>query len=494
MQVKKLKEDGLNHELEITVEAGEISERVDLRLKEVSKTVKLPGFRPGKVPMNMMKQRYGKAVMGEVLESAVNETSQKAMQEQDLTPALQPKIEVKSFDEGKDLVYTMSIEVLPKIEVQDYKGFKLTKQVAKADDKAIDEALERISSFRKTTKAIEGKRASKKGDTVVIDFDGRTADDDVKQPGMASQGHHLELGGGQFIPGFEDQLIGKKAGEKVEVKVTFPEAYGSAELAGRDAIFDVEIHEIREPEDAVIDDEFAKSLGLEDLKALRSAIEEQTNQEYSNQSRMKLKKELLDLLDDAHDFDIPEGMKDMELQNIMHQLKADAQQRGVTEEPTDEEKEELEAIAERRVRLGLVLSEIGKENNIQVADAELQRAVINEAQKYPGQEKEVFDYFAKNRDALESLRAPIYEDKVVDFILELAEVKEKEVSVDDLLAQDEEELKVKKKSSSKKKAPAKKDDEKAEKKAAPKKSSAKKDDEKKPAAKKAPAKKAAAKK
>lgn len=486
MQVKQLKEDGLNHELEVTVKAGEITKRVDARLAEVSKTIKMPGFRPGKVPMAMMKQKYGKAVMGEVLESAVNETSQEALKKQDITPALQPKIEVKSFDEGKDLVYTMAIEVLPKIKVKDYKGFKLTKLVAKADDKAIDDALERIAAMRKTTKPIEGKRATKSGDTVVIDFRGRTADDNVEQPGMAAEGHHLELGAGQFIPGFEDQLTGKKAGDDVEVKVTFPEAYGSAELAGRDAIFDVKIHAIHESVDAVIDDAFAESLGMEDLKALRKAVEEQTNQEFGNHTRMKLKKELLDQLDEEHSFDIPQGMKDIEFENIMHQVKLDNQQRGVSDEPTDEEKEELQDIAERRVRLGLVLSEIGKENNIQVADAELQKAVIGEAQKYPGQEKEVFDYFAKNRDALESLRAPLYEDKVVDFIIELADVKEKEVSAEELTSEDDEEPK---------KDKAKKP---AAKKAAPKKDAAKKEDEKaeadKPKAKKAPAKKKPAKK
>ncbi len=486
MQVKQLKEDGLNHELEITVKAGEITKRVDARLAEVSKTIKMPGFRPGKVPMAMMKQKYGKAVMGEVLESAVNETSQEALKKQDITPALQPKIEVKSFDEGKDLVYTMAIEVLPKIKVKDYKGFKLTKFVAKADDKAIDDALERIAAMRKTTKPIEGKRATKSGDTVVIDFRGRTADDNVEQQGMAAEGHHLELGAGQFIPGFEDQLTGKKAGDDVEVKVTFPENYGSAELAGRDAIFDVKIHAIHESVDAVIDDEFAQSLGMEDLKALRKAVEEQTNQEFGNHTRMKLKKELLDQLDEEHNFDIPQGMKDIEFENIMHQVKLDNQQRGVSDEPTDEEKEELQDIAERRVRLGLVLSEIGKENNIQIADAELQKAVIGEAQKYPGQEKEVFDYFAKNRDALESLRAPLYEDKVVDFIIELADVKEKEVSAEELTSEDDEEPK-----KAKKKKPAAK-------KAAPKKDAADKKDEKakadKPKAKKAPAKKKPAKK
>ncbi|MCK5373887.1 MAG: trigger factor [Alphaproteobacteria bacterium] len=439
MQVKQLKQDGLNHELEITVDAGDIAKRVKTRLQEVGKTIKIPGFRPGKVPISLMKKRYGKAVMGEVLEATVNETSVQAVKDQNIKPALQPKIEIKSktFDEDEDLIYTMAIETLPEIKIEDYKGFKLTKLVAKADDKAIDDALERIASMRKTTQPIDGERATKEGDTVVIDFKGRTADDGVEHQGMAAEGHTLELGSNSFIPGFESQLVGKKASDNIEVKVAFPEEYNAAELAGRDAIFDVTIHEIRESAEAVIDDEFAKSLGMEDIAALRKAVEEQTNNEYGSHSRLKLKKELLDQLDDAHNFEIPQGMKEMELKNILHQIKVDNMQHGITDEPTDEEKEEFEVIAERRVRLGLLLSEIGNENNIQVADAELQQAVISEAKKYPGQEKQVFDYFAKNRETLESLRAPIYEDKVIDFILELAEVTEKEVSVEELTAEDE---------------------------------------------------------
>lgn len=484
MQVKELKQEGLSHELEVTVEAKDIASRVEQRLQEVAKTVNIPGFRPGKAPLSLMKQKYGKAVLGEVLESAVNETSQKALKDKDIKPALQPKIEVTSFDEDKDLVYKMDVEVLPEIKVKDYKGFKVTKLVAKADEKAREEALQRIAAIRKTTEKVKEDRKTKKGDIAVIDFKGRTADDNVEHQGMASEGHQLELGAGQFIPGFEDQLIGKKAGDEVEVKVAFPEEYGAAELAGRDAIFDCKIHEIRTSVDPVIDDEFAKSLGMDDLAALHKAVDEQITQEYDNQSRLKLKKELLDQLDQEHQFDVPKGMKDMELENILHQVKMDSQQRGMNEEPTEEEKEELAEIADRRVRLGLVLSEIGNENNITVVDAELQKAVIDEAQKYPGQEKQVFDYFSKNREALESLRAPIYEDKVVDFILELATVTEKEVSVEELMAEEEAEAPKKKKPAAKKKAAPKKSEEKK----------SDKEDEKseKPKEKKAPAKKKAA--
>ena len=479
MQVKQLKQDGLLHELEITIHADEIDNRINIRLKEVSKTVRLPGFRPGKVPLPLLKKKYGRAIMGDILESTVNESSQKALEDKGLQPAVQPKIEVKSFDEGKDLTYTLAVEVLPKIEVTEYKGLELEKPVAKADDKAIDESLTRIASSRRSSKPIESKRASKEGDIVVIDFRGRTAEDGKEHAGMAAEGHHLELGSGRFIPGFEDQLTGQKAGAQVEVKVTFPEEYPAKELAGKDAIFDVTVHEIRELSDAEIDEAFAQSLGMEDVAALRKAVEEQINRELDQQSRLILKKKLLDELDSAHEFEIPEGMKQQELQNITQQVLMDYQSRGGSAEITDEEKEELEAIADRRVRLGLVLAEIGKENKIRVSDQELQRAVIGEAQKYPGQEKKVFDYYAKNRHALESLRAPLYEDKVIDFILELSSITTKDVTPEELMSAEEEVLADVEKAKSKKGAKGKKSEKSSESKAKseggePKKAAAKK--------------------
>lgn len=440
MQVKQLKQDGLLHELEVTVQASEIDTRVDSRLKEVGKTIRLPGFRPGKVPLPLLKQKYGRAIMGEVLEIAVNESSQKALEDKGLQPAMQPKIEVKSFDEGKDLTFTLSVEVLPKVKVADYKGLELEKPVAKADDKSIDEAIARIASSRRTSKTVESARASKNGDIVVIDFKGRTASDNVEHPGMTAQGHHLELGGGRFIPGFEDQLTGKKSGAEVEVRVTFPEEYPVPALAGQEAIFDVTIHEIRELAETEINEEFAQSLGMQDVPALRKAVEEQINRELDQQSRLILKKKLLDKLDDAHDFEIPQGMRTQELENITRQVMMDHQQSGGEAELTDDEKAELEMIAERRVRLGLVLAEIGKDNQIRVSDQELQKAVITEAQKYPGQEKRVFDYFSKNRSALEGLRAPIYEDKVIDFILELSKISTREVTPAELVEEEEKAL------------------------------------------------------
>jgi len=482
MKVKELKSEGLNHEFEITVPANDIDARVEAKLVEVGQTVALPGFRQGKVPMNILKQKYGNAIMGEVLEAAVNEISAKTMDDKKIKPAMQPKIEVKSFDAGKDLVFTMAVETLPEIKIKDVKGVKFDKPVADVAQTEVDDALKRIAENNTVTQPIEGKRATKEGDTVVMDFDGRTADDNVKQPGMAAEGHNLKLGSGQFIPGFEDQLIGKKAGDEIEVKVQFPENYGAAELAGREAIFDVKIHEIREEAEAKIDDEFAKTLGMDDVKALEAAVKEQMEKELEQHSRLKLKKNLLDFLDAEHDFKAPQGMLDAEFENILHQVQHQngAQSCDDHADVSDEEKEELRVIADRRVRLGLILSEIGQGQNITVADAELQKAVITEAQKYPGQEKDVFDYYSKNRDAIESLRGPLFEDKVVDYLLELADVKDVKVSVEELTADpDAEDAKPAKKKAAAKKKPA-----------------AKKDADEKPAAKKkaAPKKKAAAKK
>ena len=457
MQVKELKKDGLSHQMEVTVTAQDIDKRVEQRLQEVGKTIRIQGFRQGKVPLNILKKRYGNAIMGEVLELAVNETSAKILKDKELRPAMQPKIEVKSFDAGKDLIYAMTVEVLPKFKIADFKGLALEKPVAKPDAKSVNDALKKIAEGRQTTQKVETSRSSRKDDTVVISFDGRTADDNKKHPGMQSDSHSLKLGSGMFIPGFEDQLIGKKSGDKVEVKVSFPKNYGAKELAGRDAIFDVEIKELREPAEAKIDDEFAKTFGMEDLAALKKAVEDQIGVELNQHSRLHLKKALLDYLDEAHDFEVPAGMLDMEFENIIQQIELD-RRRNPQEgqgELTDKEKKEFREIAGRRVRLGLILSEIGNQNNIKVSDIELQKAVIAEAQRYPGQEREVFDYYSKNRNALESLRAPQFEDKVVDFIIELAKVTEKEVTPEELTADFDDDSEDK----PKKKATAKKDDE-----------------------------------
>jgi len=457
MQVKELKNEGLSYELEVKVGKDELEKQTDDRLKEYAKTLKVPGFRPGKVPLNVVKQRYGRSVMGEVLEKTVNDTSLKAMEEKGLKPATQPKIEVKDYDEGKDLVYTMAVEVIPKIDIMDLKTIKLEKPVCEPTDEAVQEALDNIAQHNRATQPVETKRATKEGDVVKMDFHGRTADDNVAHEGMHAHGHQLELGSGQFIPGFEEQLIGKKAGDDVEVTVDFPKEYHASELAGRQAIFDVKIHEILEYTDSKLDDEFAKKLGLDSLDALKDAIKTQIQSEYDNLSKMKLKRALLDILDTEHDSEVPAGMKEMELGNIKQQISIENPEQVKDGELklSDEEAEELEAIAERRVKLGILLSEIGSTNNIQVSDQEIQRAVIQEAQKYPGQEAQVFEYYKSNRNALDALRAPVFEDKVIDFITDLADVKEKKVSLEELTKEDEESY-LSQKSDSKKKSSSKK--------------------------------------
>lgn len=454
MQVKEVKKEGLSVELEVVVSAAEIDTLIDAKLQELGKTAKIAGFRPGKIPLNILKQKYGRSVLGEVLEQAVNDNTAKIIADKGLRPALQPKIEVKEFDEGKDLTYTMLVEQLPEFKVIDLKSIKIEKPTTKADKKAVDEALERISKNNRDTEVVAEDRATKSGDILLIDFHGRTAKDNKPHPGMHAHDAQLELGSGQFIPGFEDQLIGKKKGDKVEVKVTFPEAYHAAELAGQDAIFDVEVKEIRQSVDVKIDDEFAKRFGMDSEAALREAIEKQIQSEFDTFSRQKAKRALLDTLDNDHDFELPAGMVDLEYSNIQNQIRIERQadvKDGKLELDAEEE-EELKAIAERRVRLGLILSEVGRENNIAITNEELQRAVFAEAQRYPGQEREVFEYYTKNRNALDALRAPVYEDKVVDFILELANVSTKDVTVEELTKVDEDEHYSRKGKSGEKKA------------------------------------------
>ncbi len=459
MQVKEIKSEGLNVEMEVTVPANDIRKKQELRLIEVGKTAKLPGFRAGKVPMKMLEQKYGRAVMGEVLELVVNDATAQVLRDKNIRPSMQPKIEVKEFDEGKDLIFNMTLEKLPTVSVMDLKSIKLTRPVAKVDAKQVDDTLNRIAENNRPLKDVIDGRATQKGDIAVITFHGRTKDDNVEHEGMHAHGVELELGGGRFIPGFEDQLIGKKVGEKVEVNVSFPKDYGATELAGRDAIFDTTIEAIKELAPAELNDDLAKKMGMDDLSALRAAVEQQMNAEYEGHSRMKLKRALLDVLDEKHDFEIPRNMADTEYEGVLKQIEAERQANPAQDEGdlSDEDKEELKLIADRRVRLGLILSEIGTANKVTVNDKEIQRAVISEAQKYPGQEKMVFEFYQKNRQALDSLRAPIFEEKVVDIILKEATITDKEVSIEELLKEDDDfELKGSKKkddkSSAKKKA------------------------------------------
>jgi trigger factor len=435
MNVTETAHEGLNRTWRVVVPAIEIGANVDRRLTELSKTIKLPGFRPGKVPLSLVKKRYGSSIMGEVLEKTVQDSSSKLLQDNDVRPALEPKIEVVSFAEGTDLEYTMAVEALPDIEPADLAGVSLERVVAPVDDKAVDEAIDRIANNNRDFEPVKKKRAAKKGDQLLIDFAG-TVDGEAR-PGMDGKDYPLELGAGNFIPGFEDQLIGIKPEETKTITVTFPEQYHAAELAGKEAQFEVTAKELRAPVKTEVNDEFAKKLGLTDLETLKKMAREQIEGEYGRLTRLKLKRSLMDALAERHDFPVPQGMVELEFESIWKQVQAE-----LTEEekakPEDEVKAEYRTIAERRVRLGLLLSEIGKRNTIQVTQEELNRGLIAEARRYPGQEREVLDAYRNNPRALDALRAPIYEDKVVDHILGTVTLTDRSVTPEELAREDDE--------------------------------------------------------
>jgi trigger factor len=435
MNVTETAHEGLNRTWRVVVPATEIGANVDRRLTELSKTIKLPGFRPGKVPMSLLKKRYGPSVMGEVLEKTVQDSSSKLLQDNDVRPALEPKIEVVSFADGTDLEYTMAVEALPDIEPADLTGLSLERVVATVEDKAVDEAIERIAGNNKDFEPVAEKRAAQTGDQLLIDFAGKV--DGEARPGMDGTDYPLELGAGNFIPGFEDQLIGIEPEETKTITVTFPEQYHAADLAGKVAEFEVTAKELRAPVKTEIDDEFAKKLGLTDLETLKKMAREQIEGEYGRLTRLKLKRSLMDALAERHDFAVPQGMVDLEFESIWKQVQAE-----LTEEekakPEDEVKAEYRAIAERRVRLGLLLSEIGRRNTIQVTQEELNRGLIAEARRYPGQEREVLDAYRNNPRALDALRAPIYEDKVVDHILGTVTLTDRAVTPEELAREDDE--------------------------------------------------------
>jgi trigger factor len=464
MQVTETNAEGLKHDFKVVVPAADIAAKSEVRLKELSTQVKMPGFRPGKVPVSLMKKRYGSSVLGEVLEQSVQEAAEKTVAERALRPAMQPKIEIESFEEGKDLEFTMSVEVLPEITPVDFSTLELSRPKAEVDDKEVDDALSRIAESQKGSEVVTSKaRKVKSGDIAVIDFLGKKGGEPFD--GGKAEDYSLEIGSGTFIPGFEDQVIGMKAAEEKVITLTFPEDYPAENLAGQEVTFDVTVKEIREPKIPDIDDELAKTLGMDDLDALKTAIREQIQGEYDKVSRQKVKRELLDKLSDAHDFQVPQSMVDMEFDGIWKQVEQ-AKEKGELD-PEDEGKsdDELKAdytkLAERRVRLGLLLSDVGQKNEIQVNQDDLNRAIMAEATRYPGQEQAVFQYFMQNQDAINQLRAPIYEDKVVDHILGVAKVEDKPVSVEDLMKQDGDDAEEggedkPKKAAAKKKAPAKK--------------------------------------
>jgi trigger factor len=447
MQVTETLVEGLKHEFQISVPASDLDAKADARLVDLKDKIRLNGFRPGKVPVSHLKKVYGRSVMAETIDQAIRDTNSQIFTERGFRLATEPKItmptEQKAVEDiltGKsDLTYTVAIEVVPPIQLVDFKSFTVEKPVAAVTDAEVDEAIKRIADQNRSFAAKDEGAKAESGDRVTISFKGTI--DGTPFEGGTGENIQVTIGSNTFIPGFEEQLIGIATGETRTLKVSFPKNYASEKLAGQPAEFETTATLIEAPQATVIDDEFAKTLGLESLDKLKEAARERLAAEFAGATRQRVKRMLLDRLDEAHRFEAPPSLVEEEFNLMWNSIKAEMESGGKTfaDEDTTEEaaREEYHKIADRRVRLGLVLSEIGERNKITVTDDEVGRAVIERARQMPGREKEVWDYYRNNANALAQLRAPIYEDKVVDFILELANVTEKKVTREDLYKDDE---------------------------------------------------------
>ena len=446
MQVTQTKAEGLSREFEVAVPAAELLEKLGARIEEIRPQMRLKGFRPGKVPASHVKGMFGKSIMSEVVEGAIQEANQKAIEDADVRPASQPHPHLKSdmeqvLDGKADLEYHMHFDVMPEFEPIDVATLSVERPVCEIDESEVEEAIGKIAEQNTQYEARGDEDKAEDGDAVIIDFLGKI-DGEPFEGGKAEQ-QAVVIGSNRFIPGFEEQLIGVKKDDETELNVTFPEEYASEDLAGKDAVFEVKVHEVREPKTPELDDEFAKGLGLEGIDQLREMVTGQLQAEHDSMSRQKAKRALLDELDKAHDFELPSGMVNAEFNQIWQQLQQEKQAGRLSDEDAEKSDEDLEKeyreIAERRVRLGLVLAEIGRGQEIQITQEEVNAALIAEARRFPGQEQQVIEMFQKNPQMVDQLRAPIYEDKVVDHILETATVTDKAVSKEDLFA-DEEDL------------------------------------------------------
>ena len=485
MQVTEIGADGLKREFHIVVPAGELEDKVVTRLDELGRTIRLPGFRPGRIPMQILRRRYGPSVLGEVVESTVQGSSADTIREHNLRPALPPKVDIVPFSEGADLEYKMMVEVLPEIPATDFAGLDIERLVVEVPEDSVEAALQRIAEQQRKTEMVE--RPAESEDVLLVDVDGKIGDQEI--PGAGGKDRQITLGSGGFIPGFEEQLVGATASEHREIRITFPEDYAASHLAGKEAVFNVDVKEVRRRLPAVIDDELAAAVGLENLAELRQEVRQQMERDYATASRLRLKRALLDKLAERYDFPVPVGMVDMEFDNIWAQHQAEKERQPepaagdggepaaeaasadtapdvaeIGDPPADEAaaaaasavpegetqsagearpggeegeaaiKAEYRRIAERRVRLGLLLAEVGHSNNITVTQDELNQAITREVRRHPGYERQALDFYRQNPDAVASLRAPIFEDKVVDFIVEMAKVPERRVSPQELLA------------------------------------------------------------
>ena len=447
MQVTETVSDGLKREFKVVVTAADLASKVDGKLVELKDRVRINGFRPGKVPVAHLKRIYGRAVMAETIEAAVREANAQIITERGFKLVRDPQVTLPSEQGAVDLVisgdsdlaYTVAIEILPAIELADFKGIELERLNAEVTEPEIDEAVQRIAEQSRPYVAKDESAKAETGDRVTIDFTGKM--DGTPFEGGTGGDVALNIGSGTFIPGFEDQLIGIAVGEKRTVNVTFPQTYPAQHLAGKNAEFDVTAKTVETPKSITVDDEFAKSLGLESLGKLREMVKERITRDHAAMSRQRVKRKLLDELDARHKFTPPPSLVEDEFNNVWKTVVDDLQARKRTfeEEDTTEEKakEEYRGIAERRVRLGLVIAEIGERNNIKVTEDEISRAVMERARQVPGREQEVWNFYRDNPDALASLRAPIFEDKVIDYILELAKMTDKTVAREELYKDDE---------------------------------------------------------
>jgi trigger factor len=445
MTITQTLSEGLKREFEVVITSAEIDNLVNQKLIGIAKEAKLPGFRPGKVPISVVKNRFGKQVVGEVVRESIDNVSKETMESNNLTASSQPKIEIISFEEGEDLKAKLSVEIMPEFEIPELSALEIIKPVVHITENDVNDAVEKIARENIATNPIKKNRPARLGDTLVIDFLGKV--DDVPFDGGEAKGHNLKLGSNSFIPGFENGLVGAFKDKTIFVKVTFPEDYQAKNLAGKEAIFETTVNEIREDAKLEINDEFAKTLGMESIEALKNAVSEQLKKQHEEASRQKAKRDILDKLANEVSFDLPETLEKEEYASICKAMNPNAKPDLVNDQNQDlpepdkgmskAEKDDASEISKRRVRLGLLLSEIGRKNNIKVEEEDTRNAMMKEVQKYPGQEKEVMEYFKKNPESQQQLAGPIFEDKIIDFILELSKVQEKVVSIEELYKSEE---------------------------------------------------------
>ena len=434
MKVNDKKNEGIDREYEITIPSNDIDAKITSKLNEVGKQVKIPGFRPGKVPMGLLKKRFGASVRSEILETTLQESTQKLFEERNLKPATQPKIDLISFEDGNDLEFSVSLQLIPEIELTDMSSFKVEKLISHASDNDINDATKKMAENNKKSVPLTNRKTTKDGDLVVIDFVGFK--DDKEFEGGKAEDYKLELGSGSFIPGFEEQLVGIKVDSKKDIKVKFPDNYENDHLKGQDVLFKIKLKSIESLQVPEVDEEFSKSMGFESLKDLKDAVKNQINKDYEYLSRMKVKREMLDFLAENNKFDVPSTMVDEQFDLIWKNILQAKESNSLDEKDKKMSDEELEKyyknIAERRVKLGLILSDVGDKNNLSIGPEELSQAISREASRFPGQEQHVMEYYKSNPQALEQVRAPLLEDKVIDFLLESSEVTEKSVSSKEL--------------------------------------------------------------